>query len=74
MDRNPDTEYSRAQILFGYTKFNDRLHEYFAVYGGSKAAGADNNLFIYEISRLNLRYFTSNFKKITKKDIVMDVM
>ena len=36
--------------LFGYTRFDDGLHEYFAVYGGSKAAGADNHLFMYEIS------------------------
>ena len=32
--------------LFGSTRFDDGVHEYFAVYGGSRSAGPDNHLFM----------------------------
>jgi hypothetical protein len=39
---------------FGYVNFDDGVNEYFAVYGGLTPNGEDNNLYVYDLGRLNL--------------------
>ena len=39
---------------FGFTNFDDGVHEYFVVFGGAKATGVGNHLFMYVIFSLNM--------------------